>query len=154
VAGVRGRSGGKRRNAGRPRLSLEVHRLRGTLRADRHGLVGATATGPEVVPVVMEPGEAPDHLRPETRDWYTRVRSTWVLDEHHQRLLQLACETWDAAQRAREAIARDGVTVATADGRIKAHPLLVEARSARQQFAGLLAQLELDDVGTPGGRHG
>jgi P27 family predicted phage terminase small subunit len=79
------------------------------------------------------------------------VVQTWVLDGHHLRILQLAAETWDMSQSAREVLARDGLTVPTKDGGCKAHPLLTVATSARMQFASFIAQLDLDDAGAPGG---
>ena len=56
MAGVRGRSGGKRRGAGRKPLSDDLHRLRGTWRQERHGLptIGATAIAP--VPLALWAG--------------------------------------------------------------------------------------------------
>jgi len=130
-------------------MSDDMHRMRGTWRRDRHGLsvVGATARIPASQPVVVE---APAHLKPETAAWYASVCGTWVLDAHHQRILQLACEAWDQGQAARAEVEHDGLTVATKDGGCKAHPCLTVATAARTQFASLIAQLELDDVGTPG----
>jgi phage terminase small subunit len=78
------------------------------------------------------------------------VAQTWELEQHHLRILQAAGEAWDQAQAARAAVAVDGLTVATADGGRKAHPLLTTATVARTQFASLVAALDLD-AGTPGG---
>jgi P27 family predicted phage terminase small subunit len=150
VAGARGRSGGRRRGAGRPRLGDQLHRLRGTWRPDRHGRVGGGAL-PAITPVAIEPSQAPAHLEPATQAWYRHVCETWVLEPHHLRLLQAAAEAWDIAQAARASVARDGLTIATADGSVKAHPCLTVATAARAQFASLLAQLELDEAGRPGG---
>ena len=149
MAGVKKRSGGKRRGAGRPPMSPEWHRLRGTSRGDRHASTGATALAPAPAPTAI--GEVPAHLRPETQTWFAVVVATWVLDRHHRMILQAA--SWDQGQLAREAIDRNGVTVRTADGGCKGHPCLTIATAARGQFASLVAQLELDDAGTPEG-HG
>jgi len=50
----------------------------------------------------------PRGLRPATRRWFADVASRWTLEEHHLRLLELACraydeasEGWDADPRAR-----------------------------------------------------
>ena len=91
-------------------------------------------------------------LQPETQAWYRQIVERWVLDAHHLRILQHAGEAWDVPQRARETVEREGMTVPAAGGGVKAHPLLAEARTARAQFAALLAQIDLDgDVSTPGG---
>ena len=34
------------------------------------------------------------HLRPATRQWVAYTLSEWQLDQHHERLLQLAAEAW------------------------------------------------------------
>ena len=49
-------------------------------------------------------------------------------------------------QDAREALNRDGMTVATAAGGIKSHPCLKVAERARAQALGLLAQFGLTPV--------
>ena len=158
MAGVRGRSGGRRRGAGRPSQRPAAHELANTWRPDRHGsrVVGATARA--VLPARAPRARlarAPAHLRPETRRWYASVVAGWTLDQHHVLLLQAAAESWDQAQTARERLAIDGLTVPTKDGGCKAHPCLSAARTARAQFATLMTQLDLDDAGTPaGGRDG
>jgi len=53
---------------------------------------------------------APMHLRSETAAWWSYVRSHWSLDEHHERLLTLAAESFDRASQAREALAEYGLT--------------------------------------------
>lgn len=150
MAGVRGRSGGARRGAGRLRQSADVHRLRGTFRPDRHGprTVGAKALAGSIPKVTLD---AIGHLQPDTQRWVSDVSDVWVLDEHHQRLLQLAGEAWDQAQSARAILATEGLTVPTAQGGSKPHPCVAIATAARAQFATLLAQLDLDDAGAPGG---
>lgn len=159
MAGMKGRSGGRRRGAGRPSLSADVHRLRGTYRPDRHGprVIGATAAAivPIAAPSPVEkpdetPTDAPTHLEPATLMWAEYILTNWTLDEHHARLLQLACEAWDTSQRAHAIVAVEGMTVPTAAGGCKAHPLLAVAAAARAQFASLIAQLNLEDVGKPG----
>jgi P27 family predicted phage terminase small subunit len=111
-------------------------------------VVGATALA---VPAVAPAVDAPGHLRPETSAWFRHVAETWVLEAHHRRVLQAAAEAWDQAQGAREALARDGLMISAADGSPRAHPMVAAATAARAQFASLIAQLELDDAGTPAG---
>lgn len=54
--------------------------------------------------------EPPGHLAPDTAAWFTSVVETYSLEEHHAKLLTLAAESWDLAQRSREVIAREGMT--------------------------------------------
>ena len=94
--------------------------------------------------------EPPDHLRPQTADWWRSVLLDYDLEEHHVRLLHLACGSWDRCQQAREQIDRDGLTIATGDGGLKAHPAVAIERDARLAFARLVRELDLD-AGAPSG---
>ena len=87
---------------------------------------------------------APAHLEAATRDWWLSVVRTWELDEHHVRLLTLACEAWDRAEEARQRLARDGSYVRDRFRQLKAHPAVAVERDARAQFARLLRELDLD----------
>jgi P27 family predicted phage terminase small subunit len=111
---------------------------------DRPAAIGVGATA-RVVDSMPVPTDVPAHLRPATADWYRQVVRTWVLDAHHERILQAAAEAWDLSQSAREVLARDGLTVPTRDGGCKAHPLLTVATVARAHLASFIAQLDLDD---------
>lgn len=91
--------------------------------------------------------KAPDHLRPDTGDWWVAVHDDFDLEEHHTRLLTLACEAWDRCGQAREELARDGLTLVTADGGKKAHPCIAIERDARLAFARLIRELDLDFEG-------
>ena len=95
--------------------------------------------------------DPPAHLRPETADWWRSVLADYDLEEHHVRLLHLACEAWDRCQQAREQIDRDGLTVTTADGGMKAHPAVAIERDTRLAFARLIRELDLD-AGAPAER--
>jgi phage terminase small subunit len=87
---------------------------------------------------------APAHLAPATRTWFTSVCRDYVLEQHHLRLLQAAGECWDRLQEARQTLARDGLTIATGDGGLKAHPCVAIERDARIGFARLIRELDLD----------
>jgi hypothetical protein len=78
------------------------------------------------------------------------VTSTWALDEHHVRLLQLAGEAWDRAEQAREALAEHGVTFLDRFGSPRARPEVAIERDARIAFARLLRELALDVESSPG----
>lgn len=97
----------------------------------------------------MAKTRAPAHLQPATRKWFSSVVDDYDMDQHHVRLLALAGEAWDRGQQAREAIERDGITVATADGGIKAHPAVAIERDCRIAFARLIRELALDTDAAP-----
>jgi P27 family predicted phage terminase small subunit len=86
----------------------------------------------------------PAHLSPSARQWWETTVETYVLQEHHLRLLQLACEAWDRAQEARERLNREGLTVQGAEGGLKAHPAVGIERDARLAVARLVRELDLD----------
>jgi P27 family predicted phage terminase small subunit len=86
----------------------------------------------------------PSHLSPSARQWWETTIEAYVLQEHHLRLLQLACEAWDRAQEARERLNREGLTVQGADGGIKTHPAVGIERDARLAVARLVRELDLD----------
>ena len=86
---------------------------------------------------------APKHLRPATREWWTAVVKDYMLEAHHLRLLQAACECWDRLQQAREILLKDGLTTATETG-LKAHPCVAIERDSRLSFARLVRELDLD----------
>jgi P27 family predicted phage terminase small subunit len=72
------------------------------------------------------------------------VVQEFVLEAHHLRLLQAACEAWDLTQRARETLAREGATFRDKHGQPRAHPGAAIARDNRVLFARLLKELGLD----------
>ena len=59
---------------------------------------------------------APAHLRPDTKTWWLHVHAGWRLEEHHSRLLTMACEAWDRAGQAREIMAKDGILLGGREG--------------------------------------
>ena len=92
---------------------------------------------------------APEHLTPETAAWWSDVVENYMLEGHHLRLLTLAAEAYDRCQQARAEIARDGLTVPTGDGGLKAHPAVAIERDARLAFARLVRELDLDAEPAP-----
>ena len=96
----------------------------------------------------MTKPKAPAHLAPETRKWWLSVHNDYTLEPHHTRLLTLAGEAFDRSVQARELIAKDGLTVPTSDGGLKAHPAVGIERDARLAFARLVRELDLD-AGAP-----
>ena len=93
--------------------------------------------------------KAPSHLRPATRAWWMHVHTNWRLEEHHSRLLTMACEAWDRACQAREILAKDGIVIGGREAAVRPHPCIAIERDARIAFARLIAQLNLDDAEVP-----
>jgi phage terminase small subunit len=93
-------------------------------------------------------GQAPAHLWPETQRWLLSVLDGYFLEEHHVRLLTLAGEAWERNVEARNRLAQEGLTVEGRSG-LKPHPCIAIERDAKAQFAALVKQLGLDDVGEP-----
>lgn len=87
---------------------------------------------------------APGHLSPPTRSWFNRVVADYQLEPHHLRLLQLAGESWDRAQQARELIGREGITMTDDRGNTRAHPAVAIEKDARIGFTRLIRELDLD----------
>jgi P27 family predicted phage terminase small subunit len=90
------------------------------------------------------PPQAPSHLSPSARQWWETTVQDYVLQEHHLRLLQLACEAWDEAQKARAQLEREGLTVPGREGGVRPHPCVAIERDARLAVARLVRELDLD----------
>lgn len=72
----------------------------------------------------------------------------WTLTTADLRAFELLCNTLAMESEAREALAREGLTLAAGSGGRKAHPAVKVAESARNQAARLLADFGM----TPRGR--
>jgi P27 family predicted phage terminase small subunit len=94
--------------------------------------------------VADQPPQPPSHLSPSARQWWQTTIETYVLQEHHLRLLQLCCESWDEAQKARAQLEREGLTVPGREGGIRPHPCVAIERDARLAVARLVRELDLD----------
>jgi P27 family predicted phage terminase small subunit len=93
--------------------------------------------------LVETPPQPPAHLSPSARQWWQTTVDRYRLEEHHLRLLQLACEAWDRCEQARQQIERDGLTIAGREGG-RPHPCVAIERDARLAVARLLRELDLD----------
>jgi P27 family predicted phage terminase small subunit len=96
----------------------------------------------------------PEHLQTATKGWWSSVVRDYQLEDHHLRLLQLACEAWDRAQEARIILARDGIMVDGREGGVRPHPCIAIERDSRLAFARLLRELDLDVEAPPSERVG
>jgi P27 family predicted phage terminase small subunit len=91
-----------------------------------------------------EPIPPPEHLSSDMKNWWQQIGSTYVLENHHWKVLQTCCESWDRVQQARQVLAEEGLTIETGTGSRKAHPCIAVERDARAQFLVSLRQLDLD----------
>jgi P27 family predicted phage terminase small subunit len=87
----------------------------------------------------------PCHLSKDAAAWWNDVVRDFALEPHHLKLLQAACEAWDRAQLAREAVAKHGLTFEDASGNVKANPAVAIERDARTLFARLVREMNLDE---------
>ena len=86
----------------------------------------------------------PKHLSYATRRWWRGVLAVYDLEDHHLRLLQLACEAWDRAQQARQAITEFGLTFVDKHDQPRSRPEVQIERDSRIAFARLVRELDLD----------
>jgi P27 family predicted phage terminase small subunit len=94
--------------------------------------------------LVANPPKPPAHLSESARKWWDTTVETYVLEEHHLRLLQLALEAWDECQRARERLNAEGLTVPGREGGLRPHPCIAIERDCRLAVGRLLRELDLD----------
>jgi Phage terminase, small subunit len=92
----------------------------------------------------MKPIRAPEGLAPDTAKWFRSVVRDFVLEDHHVRLLTLACRAWDRAEEARALLDAEGLTVRDRYGCSKTHPCIAIERDCRTQFARMIRELDLD----------
>ncbi len=92
---------------------------------------------------------APPHLTAEASAWWETTVESFDLDEHHLRLLRLACEAWDRGQAARLVLAEKGLTYTDRFNQPKARPEVAIERDSRTAFARLLREVGLDAAGEP-----
>ncbi|MDO8616083.1 MAG: P27 family phage terminase small subunit [Dehalococcoidia bacterium] len=87
---------------------------------------------------------APSHLSAPSRAWWRSVTDGYLLEEHHVRLLTLACEAWDRCEQARAVLTTSGLTFEDRFGCPRARPEVAIERDSRVAFARLLRELALD----------
>ena len=88
---------------------------------------------------------APAHLSKEAkRIWKDLIDEYGIQDVAGLKILRTSLESFDRAQKAREEIDRDGMTIADKFGQIKVHPLLAIERDSRAAFLSGLKALNLD----------
>ena len=72
------------------------------------------------------------------------MHQDYDLEEHHSRLLTMACEARDRAGEAREIMAKDRIVIGGREAAARPHPCIAIERDSRIAFARLVAQLNLD----------
>lgn len=86
----------------------------------------------------------PAHLSPRSGAFWRHLTGTFVLEPHHLELLRLACEHIDRGEQAREAVAREGLTIRDRWQQIRPHPGIAIERNAALVVGRLVRQLGLD----------
>ena len=86
----------------------------------------------------------PAHLEADTLKWWSSVLEEFDLEEHHIKLLTLACEAWDRCQLARKALKEHGMTFIDRLGTPRARPEIAIERDGAISFARLIRELDLD----------
>jgi len=90
----------------------------------------------------------PAHLSKAMQTWFAQITAEFVLEDHHVRLLVLACESWDRAASARRALKKHGMIFTDRFGQPRSRPENKIEHDGMIRFARLLRELGLD-VDTP-----
>jgi phage terminase small subunit len=97
------------------------------------------------VPGKTSQSMAPSHLKPTTRAWFDQVCKDFELESHHEKILTICAEAWDAYCDARDAIAQHGMTfVNVKHGDVKPRPEVAIMQNSRIAFLRALRELNLD----------
>lgn len=88
--------------------------------------------------------KAPGHLSASTKTWWDEIARGYVLEPHHLKLLQSACEAWDRAETARRTLKRQGMFYRDRWDQPKEHPAAATERQSRDLFRRLVRELGLD----------
>lgn len=88
----------------------------------------------------------PAHLSLESKRFWRWACATFLMEEHDLRLLRLACQNLDQAERARLQLAKEGVTFLDVRGKPRAHPAVAIERDASITAARLIRELRLSEV--------
>jgi P27 family predicted phage terminase small subunit len=92
--------------------------------------------------------KAPRYLSKDAKSWWNSVNDEYALDQHHYKLLEMACSTWDRCTSARKVIDQFGATYVDRYGQPKSRPEVAIERDSRIAFARLVRELDLDFQGS------
>jgi P27 family predicted phage terminase small subunit len=97
--------------------------------------------------------QAPPHLEPGTRKFYSLIMRSYVLEPHHEKLLRLLCEAYDRSQQARRILDKEGLVVSHEKLGPRPHPAISIERDSAARVARLTRELNLSvapsDVNPP-----
>jgi P27 family predicted phage terminase small subunit len=85
------------------------------------------------------------HLTRPMQRFYRRLTRSYQLLDHHRSILVAALEAHDRMEQAQAALLRDGLTLKTRHGEIRAHPCAAIERDSRLAFWRGLRELGLAD---------
>jgi P27 family predicted phage terminase small subunit len=85
----------------------------------------------------------PKTLSRESRSTWRSITEEWVLGVDALGILRGALESWDAYQRCRDQVARDGPTFTTPSGMIRLHPASKAGLDAFAAYRQAMRQLGL-----------
>jgi phage terminase small subunit len=85
----------------------------------------------------------PAHLRAETRKWFAHIEC-YILEEHHIKMLLIACESWDRCVSARETLDKEGLVYFDRLGNPRARPEVRIENDNRILFLRAVRELDLD----------
>ena len=87
----------------------------------------------------------PKHLTKASKLWWSEVYSQYNFETHHLKLLTLAAEALDQAERARITLAKEGETCLDRYGVPKKHPAISNERAAIYRYMALLKLLGINE---------
>jgi phage terminase small subunit len=88
---------------------------------------------------------APSHLEPEERRFWDAILADYAVDSDAALMhLRVACDALAQARKCQEQINTDGVLIVDRRGNSRAHPLLKEATTARNNYLAAMRALHLD----------
>jgi phage terminase small subunit len=82
----------------------------------------------------------PMHLSPKMRDFWKTIIAEYVLESDALLILQVACESWDAAEVARALLDKDGMILNS-----RRHPAFTMQTTAYSTFLKAMRQLGIDE---------
>jgi hypothetical protein len=94
-----------------------------------------------------------------SREWVDSVKRGWTVDEHHERILLVAAQSWELSEQMRVVLDAEGYTYFVARlGAFRPRPEAQIMHDAQLRFLRALRDLGLDDAPLPSGplalRHG
>jgi phage terminase small subunit len=91
----------------------------------------------------------PIGLKKDGKTFWMAVTTRYEILGHHRPLLEQACRCLDRAAEIRKKIDNEGLTICSAKGEVRPHPLLVAERDLRRTYGYLVKTLGLTDENTP-----